>query len=1120
MRKRFSYLVLMLLTMAMLPVQGGNPGIPIFSDDFNTVGLFAENWKAAKGLRPEEGKLYISHGKWIRLRREVKGDFAIAVDIAVVKPKEKKFGFCGVDIDGIKFLIRQGDGKAWVVYRLPGEKRSRGFIHKIDRFEFGKFNKVFISRQQLSTAVKYVYKVNDQQIASFVVSNMPQKNIISISPYRADCIIDNFQLFALQDKVTSPNLVVNSSFEYLQEGTPTYYDNYTRRNFNFKGPLEVFHKTWEVDSKVKHSGKYALKMEFTHLTRKNGFLTFDTGISTGSPFVYSVYLKASKPDFPVILEIWEMRTKWHRKKVKLSTEWKRYEFPLLKPSRSVVRCGLRFEQPGIVWADDVQIEFGEKVTKYQASSLDADKFSRKKEVITRPANIKLNKFAKAPVIDGDIEELWFKNGTKIDKFLFKEKKSKDKTVAWLGCDDQNLYVAVRSFVKDVSKIKAKKYPRDTGRLFGEDCIEIFLDPGMTRKVYYQLGINAAGSKADVGPGRNIGWNAKWPSAVKINKKTKSIDYEVKIPLSIIAQGNMTNKWGFNLGRNSTASVEASSLIKFPQVNFHKPEYYPALVWSEAVVGNFALEAEDFILMQDSVGGNIINNTGKSFKAEIQLFDADGNKLLGKVSKHLKKGTNAIQMPFAATVKDKAVKATVKILRNGMVQYLSPLRITVSRPIDLYTRYNYYMNEPDAVIVGTLQLPQADKLKGILTVGKVRKTVKLSKNFTIKVPLQSLSNGKHTVKLEIFNGSKKILQGQTTLVKKPFVKGATQVDHQRRCLVVDGKPFLVIAPLASVHSSLNKKPQMVRDMVALYKSYGFKCLMIVANPKAGPAIKEFMKAANAAGIKVICWVSTWRYRDKVTPAEVTEKFANPAIIAWLAIDEPELYAKSQEVKEFLTNFRKYTPYQPTFMNNTVMGIPARFADMNTDIIMLDDYLTNRENREVAELVEQADIMWKVGAEGRKPCFYFLVGNNMHNHRREPTFGEQMAQTYGSIVANCSGITYFLGLPYYPGNWKAVKQLNKELMSLQDIIFSLEKTSPAMISDSAVRFLTRKVGNKLYIIAVNLVKREANVIITLPAEFKYNATASVKFENRTLSVKNGKIADNFKGLERHVYCIELK
>jgi hypothetical protein len=842
--------------------------------------------------------------------------------------------------------------------------------------------------------------------------------------------------------------------------------------------------------------------------------------------VFSVYLKASEPDFPVTLEIWEMRTKWHRKKVTLSTEWKRYEFPLAKPERSVVRCGLIFDKPGTVWADDVQVEFGEKASKYQASVLDADKFSAKKAAVSRPADIKLNKFAKAPVIDGVLEDVWTKEGTVVDKFLFKGKETpKDKTVAFLGCDDNNLYIAFRCYVQDIDKIKAEKHSNDTGKIFGNDCVEVFLDSGLTRKLYYQFGLNAANSKAEIGLGRNIGWNGKWDTAVKINKDDKSIDYEIKIPLSELANANLSNKWGLNLGRNSIQNNQASSLIHFPQVNFHKPEYYPNLIWPDGIVDDFAINAKDFKLLKDNNSaqtnavGKIINNSGKAFNADVLICDSKSGKVLGKASTELKKGENSVQTPLSV-LDEKSVNAILKISDNGKIKCVSQIRIPLSAPLSLYSRYNFYMNEPEAVIVGTLDLPNPEKLKGVLSAGSFKKDIALSKDFAVKIPLKDMPDGESNVKLEVFDGNKKLLEGYTKLLKRPFVKGATQIDRQRRCLIVDGKPFLVVAPLASVHPHLNKKPELVRKKVELYHSYGFKTLMVVANPKATPAIKEFLKVSNELGIKVICWISTWRVKEKVSLDKVIKELENPCIIAWLAIDEPELYAKSDEVKAFLDKFRKHVPYQPTFMNNTVVGIPARFADLNTDIIMLDDYLTNRENRTVSEIVEQADIMWKVGTEDRKPCFYFIVGNNMHNHYREPTFGEQVAQSYGSIVSNCSGLTYFLGLPYYPKNWEAVKLINKELLSLQDVIFSLEKTTPAVISDSAVRYMTRKLDGKVYIIAVNIEDREADAIVKLPTEFNYASEVSVKFEGRTINVTNGGFSDKFKPFERHVYCIETK
>lgn len=51
---------------------------------------------------------------------------------------------------------------------------------------------------------------------------------------------------------------------------------------------------------------------------------------------------------------------------------------------------------------------------------------------------------------------------------------------------------------------------------------------------------------------------------------------------------------------------------------------------------------------------------------------------------------------------------------------------------------------------------------------------------------------------------------------------------------------------------------------------------------------------------------------------------PNVIALLIIDEPELYAKSDEVKAFMESYRKALPEIPVFMNNTVIGHPRAFC----------------------------------------------------------------------------------------------------------------------------------------------------------------------------------------------------
>ena len=153
------------------------------------------------------------------------------------------------------------------------------------------------------------------------------------------------------------------------------------------------------------------------------------------------------------------------------------------------------------------------------------------------------------------------------------------------------------------------------------------------------------------------------------------------------------------------------------------------------------------------------------------------------------------------------------------------------------------------------------------------------------------------------------------------------------------------------------------------------------------------------------------------------------------------------------------------------------------------------------------------------FYFLAGENLGNHYREPTYAEQVAQTYGVIIAGARGVSYFCSLPYYPEHYRALVDVNRELLALEDAIFSLEPTSQAAIANPIVRQMTRRLGDKLYVIALNIDNdRPAEIETVLPPEFAYGERAQVAFEDRSVKVERGRILDRFKPLERHVYVIE--
>ena len=92
-------------------------------------------------------------------------------------------------------------------------------------------------------------------------------------------------------------------------------------------------------------------------------------------------------------------------------------------------------------------------------------------------HIKTPQFSSSPKIDGKLENPLWENGIIIDKFTQYEpvegSEPTEKTVAYIGYDSKNLYIAVRAFDSDPRAIRACLTKRDS--VFGDDVITVYLD---------------------------------------------------------------------------------------------------------------------------------------------------------------------------------------------------------------------------------------------------------------------------------------------------------------------------------------------------------------------------------------------------------------------------------------------------------------------------------------------------------------------------------------------------------------------------------------------------------------------------------------------------------------------
>jgi hypothetical protein len=182
--------------------------------------------------------------------------------------------------------------------------------------------------------------------------------------------------------------------------------------------------------------------------------------------------------------------------------------------------------------------------------------------------------------------------------------------------------------------------------------------------------------------------------------------------------------------------------------------------------------------------------------------------------------------------------------------------------------------------------------------------------------------------------------------------------------------------------------------------------------------------------------------------------------------------------------------------------------------------------VAKGVERL-VQW---TEGKKPIWFIIECNRFtkesEKDSRAPTPEEFKTQVWMAITAGARGITLFCHSWYKtfspsridPEMMTAMKPIFAEVHSLAEVINSptVEGGATAKCDPGAlIGVLTKKQGGATYVFAVNMFKKAEKA--TIAVKDAADGTAEVLFENRTVPVKGGQIADDFAPYAVHRYKI---
>lgn len=163
----------------------------------------------------------------------------------------------------------------------------------------------------------------------------------------------------------------------------------------------------------------------------------------------------------------------------------------------------------------------------------------------------------APKIDGILDNpLWEQQALKIEDFLQHTPKEKGKpseeTVAYVGYDHENLYLAFRCYDSETSKIRASVTSRDN--CIDDDWVVVFLDTFNEKRRAFSFIINPIGVQMDmmrIEEGGNDNMDTSWDTVFYSDGRIDQEGYtvEMAIPFKSLRFPDKKEKvWGMVLGR--------------------------------------------------------------------------------------------------------------------------------------------------------------------------------------------------------------------------------------------------------------------------------------------------------------------------------------------------------------------------------------------------------------------------------------------------------------------------------------------------------------------------------------------------------------------------------------------
>ena len=389
-----------------------------------------------------------------------------------------------------------------------------------------------------------------------------------------------------------------------------------------------------------------------------------------------------------------------------------------------------------------------------------------------------------------------------------------------------------------------------------------------------------------------------------------------------------------------------------------------------------------------------------------------------------------------------------------------------------------------------------------------------------------------------------LRNQGKVLSPASRKGGGRVflNGEKHMLAVDGKPLI---PFVLSYTLYPRFPGTIDEV----KAIGFDTVYLWNIGKRPPEQHAYtfdkqrkdIEAIGEKGLFVIpqllygkssrnIWSSREYPLEEIlsTHAEAQKALRDlPCILAWASLDEiygswekgkfPKKEADIRKVAGLLRN----GDGRPVF-GNVFHGGHAYGGVENFDVVSASLY-TIRDTKGVFAFCNGAkSIMDHIRGKGSPAvggAWIQYYNGSGEGGSREPSVRELSAMIYGGLIHGLRMFQFFQDRPNSNALWFGTSGIISEVRRLTDVFYYGEEL-PAAGNHTQVICSAYRFRDAVYLIAQNLAYSPLKEITITAGREKGIHPASVLFENRSVTSRNGSITDSFGSLERHVYRIPLR